>query len=78
MRIGNERVRVDEQERPSNDRWTHSRLSSGVSPADFGHGRRSDDVLVDYAQLEREDVLAVLEYAAAYTREREVPVPSAG
>jgi uncharacterized protein (DUF433 family) len=41
-------------------------------------GQSIDEVLVDYPQLEREDVLAVLEYAAAYTREREIPLPAAG
>lgn len=41
-------------------------------------GQSIDEVLADYPQLEREDVLAVLEYAAAYTREREIPLPAAG
>lgn len=33
-----------------------------------------DDVLADYPYLERADVLAALEYAAAAVNEREVPV----
>lgn len=37
-------------------------------------GRTIDDVLADYPYLEREDVLAALEYAAAMADERELPV----
>ena len=37
-------------------------------------GRTTDQVLEDYPYLEREDVLAALEYAAAVVNEREVPV----
>ncbi|MDZ7733352.1 MAG: DUF433 domain-containing protein [Acidimicrobiia bacterium] len=37
-------------------------------------GRAIDDVLADYPYLEREDVLAALEYAAAVVNEREVPL----
>ena len=33
-----------------------------------------DDVLADYPYLEREDVLASLEYAAAIVNQREVPI----
>lgn len=41
-------------------------------------GRSVDEVLEDYPQLEREDVLGALEYAAAATREREIPLTAAG
>jgi uncharacterized protein (DUF433 family) len=37
-------------------------------------GRTIEDVLTDYPYLERADVLAALEYAAALVNEREVPV----
>ena len=37
-------------------------------------GRTVDQVLVDYPYLERDDVLAALEFAAALANEREVPV----
>lgn len=37
-------------------------------------GRSIDQVLVDYPYLEREDVLAALEYAASVVNEREVPL----
>ena len=36
--------------------------------------RTTDEVLVDYPYLERADVLAALEFAAAAVNEREKPV----
>jgi uncharacterized protein (DUF433 family) len=39
-------------------------------------GRTIDEVLADYPYLERDDVLAALEYAAAAVSERELPSPS--
>ena len=41
-------------------------------------GRSIDAIVEDYPQLEREDVLGALEYAAAATREREIPLTAAG
>jgi uncharacterized protein (DUF433 family) len=38
--------------------------------------RTVDEVLADYPYLEREDVLAALEYAAAAVSERELPSPT--
>jgi uncharacterized protein (DUF433 family) len=37
-------------------------------------GRSIEDLLADYPYLEREDVLAALEYAAAAVSERELPL----
>jgi uncharacterized protein (DUF433 family) len=37
-------------------------------------GRGIDEILRDYPYIERADVLAALEYAAAAVNEREVPV----
>ena len=37
-------------------------------------GRSIEDVLADFPYLEREDVLAALEYAAAAVSERELPL----
>jgi uncharacterized protein (DUF433 family) len=39
-------------------------------------GRSIDDVLTDYPYLERADVLAALEFAAAAVSERELPQPA--
>ena len=37
-------------------------------------GRSIEELLHDYPYLEREDVTAVLEYAAAIVNEREMPI----
>ncbi len=37
-------------------------------------GRSIEDILADFPYLEREDVLAALEYAAAAVSERELPL----
>ena len=39
-------------------------------------GRSVDDVLADYPYLERSDVYAALEFAAAAVSERELPLPA--
>jgi uncharacterized protein (DUF433 family) len=39
-------------------------------------GQSIDELLADYPYLEREDVLAALEYAAAAVSERELPSPT--
>jgi uncharacterized protein (DUF433 family) len=41
-------------------------------------GRTVEQVIGDYPQLEPADVYSALEYAAAYTREREIPFTAAG
>jgi uncharacterized protein (DUF433 family) len=40
-------------------------------------GRTVDEVLADYPYLDRDDVLAALEFAAAALQERELPLTSA-
>lgn len=40
----------------------------------LAEGDTADQLLADYPYLERADVLAALEYAAAVVSEREVPV----
>jgi len=41
-------------------------------------GRTVDELLVDYPYLERDDVLAALEWAAAAAQERELPLTASG
>jgi uncharacterized protein (DUF433 family) len=41
-------------------------------------GRTVEQILEDYPYLEREDIYAALEYAAAATQERELPLASPG
>ena len=40
-------------------------------------GRTAEEILHDYPYLEREDIYAALEYAAAAVSERELPTPAA-
>jgi uncharacterized protein (DUF433 family) len=39
-------------------------------------GRTIDEILVDYPYLERDDVLAALDFAAHAVSERELPLPA--
>lgn len=41
-------------------------------------GHSIEDILSDYPYLEREDILAALEYAATATQEREIPLTATG
>jgi uncharacterized protein (DUF433 family) len=50
------------------------RVTVGMVLGQLAAGRSTDEVLGDYPYLERDDVLAALEYAAAAVNEREVPV----
>jgi uncharacterized protein (DUF433 family) len=50
------------------------RVTVGMVLGQLAAGRTIDQVIDDYPYLERADVLAALEYAAAAVNEREVPV----
>ena len=51
-----------------------TRMTVGMLLGQLATGRSIDEVLADYPYLEREDVLAALEFAAAAVNEREVVV----
>ena len=53
------------------------RVSVSAVVGQLAAGRTIDEVLADYPYLEREDILAALEYAAAAVSERELPSPTA-
>lgn len=50
------------------------RVTVGMILGQLAAGRTVEDVLEDYPYLEREDVLAALDYAAAMDEERGLPV----
>ena len=50
------------------------RVTVGMILGQLVAGRTVEDVLEDYPYLERDDVLAALDYAAAMADERELPV----
>lgn len=51
-----------------------TRVTVGMVLGQLAAGRTTDEVVADYPYLERDDVLAALEYAVAAVNEREVPV----
>ena len=51
-----------------------TRVTVGMVLGQLAAGQTIDEVLADYPYLERDDVLASLEYAAAAVNQREVPV----
>ena len=52
------------------------RVSVSAVVGQLAAGRTIEEVLDDYPYLERADVLAALEYAAAAVSERELPLPA--
>ncbi len=50
------------------------RVTVSMVPGQLASGRTIDQVLKDYSYLERADILAALEFAAAVVNEREVPI----
>lgn len=51
-----------------------TRVTVGMILGQMASGRTVDELLTDYPYLDRADVLAALEYAAAAVNEREVPL----
>ena len=52
------------------------RVTVGAVVGQLAAGRTVDDILSDYPYIERDDVFAALEYAAAAVSERELPLPA--
>jgi len=53
------------------------RLTVGMIVGQIDSGRSIDDLLADYPDLEREDVLQALRHAAWHREEREILLPAA-
>ncbi|MDP1691451.1 MAG: DUF433 domain-containing protein [Burkholderiaceae bacterium] len=53
------------------------RITVGMIVGQIGSGRGIDELLADYPDLEREDVLQALRYAAWRAEEREILLPAA-
>lgn len=69
-----ERITVDPARMGGLPAIRNTRVTVGMVLGQLAAGRGIDQVIEDYPYLEREDVLAALEYAAAAVNEREVPV----
>ena len=55
-----------------------TRITVSAILGQLAAGRSIDEILGDYPQLERDDVLAALTYAAADTNERVIALPNVG
>jgi uncharacterized protein (DUF433 family) len=69
-----ERITVDPEQMGGLPCIRGMRVTVSAVVGQLATGRTIDEVLEDYPYLEREDVLAALEYAAAAVRERELPL----
>jgi len=68
-----ERITIDPTRMRGLPTIRDTRVTVGMVLGQLAAGRSIDEVLGDYPYLERDDVLAALEYAAAAVNEREVP-----
>jgi uncharacterized protein (DUF433 family) len=69
-----ERITVDPERMRGLPSIRDTRVTVSAVLGQLASGRTIDQVLEDYPYLDREDVLAALEYAAAVTQERELPL----
>ncbi len=69
-----ERITVDPERMGGLPCIRDLRVTVSMVLGQLSTGRTIEQVLADYPYLEREDVLAALEYAAAAVNEREVPI----
>jgi uncharacterized protein (DUF433 family) len=72
--VAYERITVDPERMGGLPCIRDLRVTVGMILGQLAAGRTVEQVLDDYPYLERADVLAALEYAAAAVNEREVPV----
>lgn len=69
-----ERISVDPARMGGLPTIRDTRVTVGMVLGQLAGGRSIDEIVADYPYLERADVLAALEYAAAAVNEREVPI----
>lgn len=72
--MAHERISVDPARMGGLPTIRDTRMTVGMVLGQLAGGRTIDEVLDEYPYLERADVLAALEYAAAAVNHREVPV----
>jgi uncharacterized protein (DUF433 family) len=72
--VAYERITVDPQRMTGLPTIRDTRVTVSAVLGQLAAGRSFDDVLADYPYLEREDILAALEFAAAAVQERELPL----
>ena len=72
--MGLERITVDAAQMGGLPCIRGLRVTVSMLLGQLAGGATVDDVLADYPYLERADISAALEYAAAIVNEREVPI----
>lgn len=72
--MGLERITVDAAKMSGLPCIRGLRVTVSMVLGQLAGGASADDVLTDYPYLERADISAALEYAAAIVNEREVPI----
>jgi uncharacterized protein (DUF433 family) len=74
VRVAFERITVDPEQMGGLPCIRGMRVTVSMVLGQLAAGQTIEQVLTDYPYLERADVLAALEYAAAIAQEREVPL----
>lgn len=74
--MAHERITLDPEQMGGLPCIRGMRVSVSAVVGQLAAGRSIDEVLADYPYLDRLDVLAALEYAAAAVSERELPLPA--
>ena len=72
--VAHDRVTVDPAQMGGVPCIRGTRVTVSMVLGQLAAGRTVDEVLADYPYLERPDVFAALEFAAAIVNEREVPI----
>ena len=72
--VAYERITVDPAQMGGMPCIRGMRVTVSPVPGQLAAGQSIEDVLADFPYLEREDVFAALEYAAAAVSERELPL----
>ena len=69
-----ERITIDPARMSGLPSIRDTRMTVTAVLGQLAAGQSIDEILADYPYLERADVLAALEYAAALSQERELPL----
>jgi uncharacterized protein (DUF433 family) len=72
--VGYERITIDPKRMTGLPCVRDTRVTVTAVLGQLAAGQTIEQLLRDYPYLDREDVLAVLEYAALVTQERELPL----
>jgi uncharacterized protein (DUF433 family) len=72
--VAHERITVNPNRMSGLPCIRDTRVTVSAVLGQLAAGRNIDEILVDYPYLERDDILAALEFAAAALQERELPL----